>query len=120
MLFFNLFHFVCFRPYAGNYVVNDAQRKLDFLIPRLPNGELPSGFLGYAVTMINLDSSNLFCVTPSGYGLRETLFYNLFSCLQVYKTRAKMIQALPCISEGALSLDGGMVRSCGVFSLGNS
>jgi hypothetical protein len=30
-----------------------------------------------------------------------------------------MIQALPCISDGALSLDGGMVRSCGVFSLGN-
>ncbi|KAG5148262.1 hypothetical protein JHK82_015143 [Glycine max] len=107
-------------PYAGNYMLEDAQRKLDILIPRLPNGELPSGFLGYAVTMINLDSSNLFCVTPSGYGLRETLFYNLFSCLQVYKTRAKMIQALPCISEGALSLDGGMVRSCGVFSLGNS
>lgn len=107
------------RPYAGNYVVNDAQRKLDFLIPRLPNGELPSGFLGFAVNMINLDSSNLFCVTPSGYGLRETLFYNLFSRLQVYKTRAEMIQALPCISEGALSLDGGMVRSCGVFSLGN-
>ncbi|KAG5050354.1 hypothetical protein JHK85_011457 [Glycine max] len=106
-------------PYAGNYVVNDAQRKLDFLIPRLPNGELPSGFLGFAVNMINLDSSNLFCVTPSGYGLRETLFYNLFSRLQVYKTRAEMIQALPCISEGALSLDGGMVRSCGVFSLGN-
>lgn len=101
-------------------MLEDAQRKLDILIPRLPNGELPSGFLGYAVTMINLDSSNLFCVTPSGYGLRETLFYNLFSCLQVYKTRAKMIQALPCISEGALSLDGGMVRSCGVFSLGNS
>ena len=101
-------------------MLEDAQRKLDILIPRLPNGELPSGFLGFAVNMINLDSSNLFCVTPSGYGLRETLFYNLFSRLQVYKTRAKMIQALPCISEGALSLDGGMVRSCGVFSLGNS
>ncbi|TKY74089.1 DEFECTIVE IN MERISTEM SILENCING 3 [Spatholobus suberectus] len=69
--------------------------------------------------MINVDNSNLFCVIPSGYGLRETLFYNLFSRLQVYKTRAEMIQALPCISEGALSLDGGMVRSSGVFTLGN-
>ncbi|GAU51610.1 hypothetical protein TSUD_414420 [Trifolium subterraneum] len=107
------------RPYAGKYVVDDSQRKLDILHPRLPNGECPAGFIGFAVNMINIDNSNLFCVTPSGYGLRETLFYNLFSRLQVYKTRAEMIQALPCISDGALSLDGGMVKSCGVFSLGN-
>ncbi|WJX83819.1 hypothetical protein P8452_66451 [Trifolium repens] len=107
------------RPFAGNYVVDDSQRKLDILNPRLPNGECPAGFIGFAVNMINIDNLNLFCVTPSGYGLRETLFYNLFSRLQVYKTRAEMIQALPCISDGALSLDGGMVRSSGVFSLGN-
>ncbi|XP_027338793.1 protein DEFECTIVE IN MERISTEM SILENCING 3-like [Abrus precatorius] len=107
------------RPYAGKYVVDDPQRMLDILNPRLPNGECPAGFLGFAVNMISIDNSNLFCVTPSGYGLRETLFYNLFSRLQVYKTRAEMIQALPCISDGALSLDGGMIRSCGVFSLGN-
>ncbi|KOM41335.1 hypothetical protein LR48_Vigan04g153300 [Vigna angularis] len=106
-------------PYAGNHVVDDTQRKLDILNPRLPNGECPAGFLGFAVNMINIDNSNLFCVTPNGYGLRETLFYNLFSRLQVYKTRAEMIQALPCISEGALSLDGGIIRSCGAFSLGN-
>lgn len=107
------------RPYAGKYVVDDSQRKLDILNPRLPNGECPAGFIGFAVNMINIDNRNLFCLTPSGYGLRETLFYNLFSRLQVYKTRAEMIQALPCISDGALSLDGGMIRSCGVFSLGN-
>ena len=83
------------------------------------HSECPAGFLGFAVNMINIDSSNLFCVTPSGYGLRETLFYNLFSRMQVYKTRAEMMQALPFISDGALSLDGGMVRSCGVFYLGN-
>jgi hypothetical protein len=99
-------------------VVDDSQRKLDILNPRLPNGECPAGFIGFAANMINIDNFNLFCVTPSGYGLRETLFYNLFSRLQVYKTRAEMIQALSCISDGALSLDGGMVRSCGVFSLG--
>lgn len=69
--------------------------------------------------MINIDSSNLFCVAPSGYGLRETLFYNLFSRLQIYKTRAEMMQALPCISDGALSLDGGMIRGGGILSLGN-
>lgn len=107
------------RPYAGKYVVDDSQRKLDILNPRLPNGECPAGFIGFAVNMINIDNRNLFCLTPSGYGLRETLFYNLFSRLQVYKTRAEMIRALPCISDGALSLDGGMIRSCGVFSLGN-
>jgi hypothetical protein len=113
--FFFLF---CFRPFAGKYVVDDSQRKLDILNPRLPNGECPAGFIGFAVNVIKIDNCNLFCVTPSGYGLRETLFYNLFSRLQVYKTRAEMIQALSCISDGALSLDGGMVRSCGVFSLG--
>ncbi|XP_054791646.1 protein DEFECTIVE IN MERISTEM SILENCING 3-like isoform X2 [Prosopis cineraria] len=107
------------RPYAGKFVLDDPQRKLDILSPRLPNGECPEGFLGFAVNMINIDGSNLFCVTPSGYGLRETLFYNLFSRLQIYKTRAEMMQALPCISDGALSLDGGIIRSSGVFFLGN-
>ncbi|KAF6144250.1 hypothetical protein GIB67_024477 [Kingdonia uniflora] len=36
-----------------------------------------------------------------------------------YVTRSEIQLALPCISEGALSLDGGMVRSNGVFTLGN-
>ncbi|KAF5442729.1 hypothetical protein F2P56_035355 [Juglans regia] len=106
-------------PYAGEFVADDPQRRLDLIKPRLPNGECPPGFLGFAVNMINVDSTNLFCLTASGYGLRETLFYNLFSRLQVYKTRAEMVLALPCISDGALSLDGGMIRSTGVFSLGN-
>jgi hypothetical protein len=118
LAFLKAFFLFCFRPYAGKHVVDDSQRKLDILNPRLPNGECPAGFIGFAANMINIDNFNLFCVTPSGYGLRETLFYNLFSRLQVYKTRAEMIQALSCISDGALSLDGGMVRSCGVFSLG--
>lgn len=107
------------RPYAGEFVTDDPQRRLDLIKPRLPNGECPPGFLGFAVNMVNVDSTNLFCLTASGYGLRETLFYNLFSCLQVYRTRAEMLLALPCISHGALSLDGGIFRSTGVFSLGN-
>ncbi|KAI4337974.1 hypothetical protein L6164_016333 [Bauhinia variegata] len=107
------------RPYTGEFVADDPQKRLDILKPRLSNGECPPGFLGFAVNMINVDNSNLFCVTPSGYGLRETLFYNLFSRLQVYRTRAEMMRALPCISDGALSLDGGMIRRNGVFSLGN-
>lgn len=107
------------RPYAGDFVPDDPQRRLDLLKPRLANGECPPGFLGFAVNMINVDTANLFCVTANGHGLRETLFYNLFSRLQVYKTRAEMLNALPCISDGALSLDGGMIRATGVFSLGN-
>ncbi|XP_022158038.1 protein DEFECTIVE IN MERISTEM SILENCING 3-like isoform X2 [Momordica charantia] len=107
------------RPYAGGFIANDPQRRLDLLKPRLPNGECPPGFLGFAVNMINIDSTHLFCLTANGYGLRETLFYSLFSRLQVYKTRADMLQALPCISDGALSLDGGIIKATGVFCLGN-
>uniref|UniRef100_A0A2N9IVL3 FHA domain-containing protein n=1 Tax=Fagus sylvatica TaxID=28930 RepID=A0A2N9IVL3_FAGSY len=111
----NLMH----EPYAGEFVADDPQRRLDLVKPRLPNGECPPGFLGFAVNMINVDNTNLFCLTASGNGLRETLFYYLFSRLQVYRKREEMVLALPCISDGALSLDGGMIRSTGVFSLGN-
>ncbi|XWS50348.1 hypothetical protein CRYUN_Cryun12cG0080400 [Craigia yunnanensis] len=107
------------RPYAGDFVADDPQRRLDLLKPRLPNGECPPGFLGFAVNMIHVDRSNLFYVTASGDGLRETLFCNLFLRLQVYRRRAEMVLALPCISEGAVSLDGGMIRSPGVFTLGS-
>ncbi|KAK9196376.1 hypothetical protein WN943_004504 [Citrus x changshan-huyou] len=106
-------------PFAGEFVVDDPQRRLDLWKPRLPTGECPPGFLGYAVNMINIDSKNLFCATASGHGLRETLFYNLFYRLQVYRTRADMLLALPLISDGAISLDGGIIRSSGVFSLGS-
>ncbi|XP_023533709.1 protein DEFECTIVE IN MERISTEM SILENCING 3-like isoform X2 [Cucurbita pepo subsp. pepo] len=106
------------RPYAGDFIPNDPQRRLDLLKPRLPNGECPPGFVGFAVNMINIDSTH-FCFAANGYGLRETLFYSLFSRLQVYKTRADMLQALPCISDGALSLDGGIIKANGLFCLGN-
>lgn len=110
--------FFC-RPYAGDVIVDDAQRRLDIPKPRLPSGDVPAGFLGFAVNMIHVERPHLFCLTSSGCGLRETLFYNLFSRLQVYRTRAEMLLALPCISDGAVSLDGGMIRAPGVFSLGS-
>lgn len=56
--------------------------------------------------------------TNGGHGLRETLFYNLFARLQVYRTRAHMLQALPYLSNGAISLDGGIIRSNGLIVLG--
>ncbi|KAF6170023.1 hypothetical protein GIB67_034415 [Kingdonia uniflora] len=107
------------RPYVGGFVANDPQRRLALLKQGLPTGMCPHGFLGFAVNMINLESINLSCLTINGHGLRETLFYSLFSRVQVYKTRSEMQLALPCISEGALYQDGEMVRSNGVFSLGN-
>ncbi|CAE6075589.1 unnamed protein product [Arabidopsis arenosa] len=107
------------RPYVGQHIADDLQRRLDLLKPKLPNGECPPGFLGFAVNMIQIDPAYLLCVTSYGHGLRETLFYSLFSRLQVYKTRADMISALPCISDGAVSLDGGIIRTPGIFNLGN-
>ncbi|XP_043717370.1 protein DEFECTIVE IN MERISTEM SILENCING 3-like isoform X2 [Telopea speciosissima] len=107
------------RPYSGEFVADDPQRKISLLKPRLPNGECPTGFLGFAVNMIILDSANLSLLTGSGHGLRETLFYGLFSRLQVYRTRAEMLLAIPCISDGAVSLDGGIIRSNGIFYLGS-
>ncbi|XP_010503576.1 PREDICTED: protein DEFECTIVE IN MERISTEM SILENCING 3-like isoform X2 [Camelina sativa] len=107
------------RPYVGQHIADDPQRRLDLLKPKLPNGECPPGFLGFAVNMIQIDPAYLLCVTSYGYGLRETLFYSLFSRLQVYKTRVDMISALPCISDGAVSLDGGIIRTPGIINLGN-
>lgn len=113
-----LLFFAC-RPYSGEFVAADPQRRLDLPKPRFPNGDSPPGFLGYAVNMINIDTAHLYFLTASGYGLRETLFYSLFSCLQIYKTRAEMLQAVPCITDGALSLDGGIIKRSGLFYLGN-
>ncbi|KAF6153926.1 hypothetical protein GIB67_023703 [Kingdonia uniflora] len=107
------------RPYVGDFVVNDPQRRLALLKPRLPTRECLHGFLGFVVNMIDLESINLSCLTINGHGLWETLFYSLFSHVQVYKTRLEMQLALQCISEGALYLHGVMVRSNVAFVLGN-
>ncbi|XP_076907168.1 protein DEFECTIVE IN MERISTEM SILENCING 3-like isoform X1 [Bidens hawaiensis] len=115
---FNVFCLENLRPYVGDFMRNDPQKRLDLSKPRLSNGETPPGFLGFAVNMIHIDDANLFYLTNDGNGLRETLFYTLFSRLQVYKTRAEMVQALPCIYDGAVSLDGGIIKGNGVYSLG--
>ncbi|KAJ8751980.1 hypothetical protein K2173_000726 [Erythroxylum novogranatense] len=107
------------RPYCGEFVDDDPQKRLNLIKPKLPNGECPRGFVGFAVNMIKIEYTNLFYLTPEGYGLRETLFYNLFLRLQVYKTREDMVQAHPFTSDGAISLDGGMIKATGVLSLGN-
>jgi len=107
------------RPYIGELLPEDPAKRLALLKPRLPNGKCPPGFRGFAVNMINVDCVHLSCLTASGHGLRETLFYSLFSRVQVYETRDHMQDALPCISDGAISLDGGIMRNSGLFFLGN-
>ncbi|KAI3749102.1 hypothetical protein L6452_12681 [Arctium lappa] len=107
------------RPYVGEFMPDDPQRRLALLKPKLPNGESPAGFLGFAVNMIHFDNAHLNTLTTDGQGIRETLFYTLFSKLQVYRTRAHMLQALPFISDGAISLDGAIIRRNGVFAFGN-
>ncbi|XP_065846944.1 protein DEFECTIVE IN MERISTEM SILENCING 3-like [Euphorbia lathyris] len=106
------------RPYCGEFVDDDPQRRLDLLQPKLPNGECSPGFIGFAVNMIHVDYMNLLYVSDV-YSLKETLFYSLFSRLQVYKSREEMLLALPLISDGAISLDGGIIKPNGFFSLGN-
>ncbi|PKI66805.1 hypothetical protein CRG98_012811 [Punica granatum] len=106
------------RPYTGDFVYDDPQRKLNLLKPRLPDGQCPAGFLGFAVNMIEMEATHLQYLTEYGHGLRETLFYHLFRRTQVYKTRAEMMNALPFINDGAISLDGGVIRGPGVYPLG--
>ncbi|CAK8570173.1 unnamed protein product [Lathyrus sativus] len=122
------FFIMCFeniRPYKsidrqhnGSLHDNDSQRKLFLPDPKMPNGRTPAGFMGYAVNMIDLDTHHLQTRTTSGYGLRETVLFSLFKKLHVYKTRENMMDALPCIEEGAVSLDGGIIRENGTLSLG--
>ncbi|KAH9325961.1 hypothetical protein KI387_006139, partial [Taxus chinensis] len=107
------------RSYDGGCKSDDPQKCLIIEDPKLLSGTKPSGFMGYAVNMIKLDPENPNASASSGVGLRETLFFNLFSYLQVYETRNHMIKAISCIKDGALSLDGGMLRRKGIIECGN-
>lgn len=85
-----------------------------------PDSKQPTGYRGFAVNMINLSIENLNITTGSGYGLRETLFYSLFGELQVYETRNDMLQAMPYLKGGAISLDGGVIKGQGKLLVGDS
>ncbi|KAL6640164.1 hypothetical protein ACP70R_022013 [Stipagrostis hirtigluma subsp. patula] len=106
-------------PYKGGLLWNSTQKELALPCP-FPNLKKPNGFSGFAVNMINLSDENLNISTGSGYGLRETLFYSLFGELQVYETRKDMLQALPYLKGGAISLDGGVIKGNGKLLLGYS
>lgn len=95
------------RPWRDGLVEDDPQKKLAMDDPKLPNGDPIPGFKGYAVNMIDMAPEELLIQTYSGYGLRETLFYDLFGKLQVYETQKQVEAALPYINGGgAVSLDG--------------
>lgn len=66
--------------------------------------------------MISLPAEHLQFRTASGHGLRETLFYRLLGKLQVYRSREQLYMASSCIDDGAVSLDGGMMRGNGIVS----
>lgn len=105
------------RPYM-NVSSIDPQRKLALPDPTLPNGAKPVGYLGYAVNLINLPVDHLYTRTGAGHGLRETLFYRLFGELQVYETREYMELAKSYVQQGAVSLDGAIMRGNGAVCLG--
>ncbi|XP_026457782.1 structural maintenance of chromosomes flexible hinge domain-containing protein GMI1-like [Papaver somniferum] len=106
-------------PFRGKFKSDeDPQKKLSLVDPILPTGEIPSGFLGHAVNMVNIEIQHLHTRTNKGYYLRETLFYLLFGELQVYGTREQMNQARAFVKHGAISLDGGILKSNGILLLG--
>ncbi|KAH9603600.1 hypothetical protein KSS87_015976 [Heliosperma pusillum] len=106
--------------FPGRLVEDDSQKILSLPNPRLPDGTTPPGFLGFAVNMIDISAKHLKTKTAAGHGLRETLFYRLFGELQVYETKEDMQQAYccGCAKDGALSLDGGILRGSGMITLG--
>lgn len=114
------FGVICIQDIRACEARKDLQGKLLLPGPTLPNGQTPPGFLGYAVNMINIDFDHTNTKTDSGYGLRETLFYRLFGETQVYETREDMKRAISSIKDGAVSLDGGILRGNGAMSLGCS
>ncbi|KAG0532832.1 hypothetical protein BDA96_04G141000 [Sorghum bicolor] len=106
-------------PYKGGVLLNSPQKELNLAWPS-PHASKPKGFRGFAVNMINLSDDNLDITTSRGHGLRETLFYSLFGDLQVYETRNDMLQAMPYLNGGAISLDGGVMKGKGKLLLGYS
>ncbi|CAK9270579.1 unnamed protein product [Sphagnum jensenii] len=94
--------------------MSHPQKILNIPQPGPSKGPCPEGFLGYAVNLLHLNPQQLECyATPSEHGLRESLFFQLFSFLQVYDTKENMIQAQQYLAAGAVSLDGSLLHSNG-------
>lgn len=88
--------------------------------PKLKNGAVPNGFMGYAVNLLHLNEEHLnFRVASEHHGgLRGSLFYNLLKELQVYDTRKNLSLARDVLTTGGISLDGGLIREKGCEDFG--
>lgn len=98
----------CYTHSDNRLAINEEhpQKLLNLTSEEVP---LPEGFLGYAVNLLHLNKKFVLTMDIDGHGLRETLFFQLFSYLQVYATKSHMKNALQYIKTAAVSLDGGMV-----------
>ncbi|XP_065859828.1 structural maintenance of chromosomes flexible hinge domain-containing protein GMI1 isoform X2 [Euphorbia lathyris] len=112
------FHVICLEKLRVFRRGMDDKGKLVLPDPVMPSGDIATGFIGYAVNMVEIAPSHRNFKTSSGYGLRETLFFRLFGKLQVYDTRDHMYKAMPSIKHGAISLDGVTLRKSGIMSFG--
>ncbi|XP_024381875.1 structural maintenance of chromosomes flexible hinge domain-containing protein GMI1 isoform X4 [Physcomitrium patens] len=71
----------------------------------------PKGYIGYAVNLLRFNPQQLECyATSAKHSLRESLFFQLFSYLQVYDTKEHMLAAQQFHTTGAVSLDGGLIH----------
>lgn len=108
---------LCYSFYArqeglASIDINHPQKLLNIPDPGPSNKPRPDGFLGYAVNLLRFNPQQLKCyATPAKHSLRESLFFQLFSDLQVYDTKANMLNAQEFLTTGAVSLDGGLIRA---------
>ncbi|KAG6466419.1 hypothetical protein ZIOFF_075775 [Zingiber officinale] len=79
------------RPYVGEFIPEDLQRRLALLKPRLANGETPPEFIGFAVNMTDLDRMHLAYITPNGLGLHAAT-----TCISFLRVDAKLCSRDGC------------------------
>ncbi|XP_073119443.1 structural maintenance of chromosomes flexible hinge domain-containing protein GMI1-like [Henckelia pumila] len=103
----------------GNQLESDSQNLDSLQEPTLPNGCTPHGFLGYAVRLVNTEAVHSQGITKSDLSIRQTLLCCLFGGLQVYENKQCMKMARACIRDGAISLDGGIIKRNGLISFGS-
>nr|PNR30969.1 hypothetical protein PHYPA_027285 [Physcomitrium patens] len=91
-------------------VIDDHPQKLLHLSPSADSTRpKPLGFIDYAVNLLQFHKGYTLCLKVGEFGLRETLFFNLFGYLQVYDTVENMMRAKEYIQTSAVSLDGGVL-----------
>ncbi|XP_075495210.1 structural maintenance of chromosomes flexible hinge domain-containing protein GMI1 [Primulina tabacum] len=104
----------------GNELESDSQNLDSLQEPTLPNGcSTPHGFLGYAVRLVNMEAVHSHGTRKNDISTRQTLLCCLFGELQVYENKQCMKMARACIRDGAISLDGGIMKRNGLISFGN-